>query len=231
MSHPLIVPFHVSGRAKPYSFMYFRMCARALVNYRGLVDQLNKIKNLDPSYDTLFEQVEEAAVEPIIFAGMCIEATLYDLAACLFGEEFVEHIEKLDPLGKYFVIANFVDMEAPSKSSMTYQSIQAVITARNKLVHYKSQSVFKSEPAKIINRVKKEHEQRDKGISASFQSLVLLSLHFDGNIFEELRIIPSFKKPEYWINVVPKELHEDVKQCIKMSRKERSRSKSPTRSL
>lgn len=211
--------------------MYFRMCARALVHFRSLVGQLDKIDHLDPRYDTLFEQIEEAAVGPVIFAGMCLEATLYDLAACLFGEEFIAHTEKLDPIGKYFVIAKSVDKEAPSKSCITYQSIQSLVTARNKLIHHKSQSAVESDFAKIFNRAKKEHEQHVNGIAASFRALVLLSLHFDGNILEELRIIPSFKKPAYWIEVVPKELHEDIKWCIQASLKERRRSKSPPSSL
>jgi hypothetical protein len=65
-----------------------------------------------------------------------------------------------------------------------------------------------------MSSVQKEHKQQVNGISSSFKALVLLSLHFDGNIFEELRILPSFKKPEYWNEVVPAELHEEVRWCI-----------------
>ena len=229
MSHPLIIPVNGSGRAKPNSFMYFRMCVRALVSYRHYADQLSKIEKRDPKYDSALAQVEETAVEPVIYAGMCLEATLYDLAACLFGEEFIEQIEKLDPLGKFYVVAHFVDRKPPSKASVTYQTIQAVVTARNQLIHYKSQSVIKSDIAKVISRAEKQHQQLDQGITSSFRALVLLSLYFDGNIFEELRIIPSFKKKEYWINIVPQELHEDVKWCIQASREERRRSKAQDR--
>jgi hypothetical protein len=109
---------------------------------------------------------------------------------------------------------------------VTYQTIQTVVTARNKLVHYKSQpGIDEFNIGKIMDRAKKVHDQHMHGITASFCSLVLLSLYFDGNIFEELRIIPSFKKQAYWIDIVPKELHEDVKRCINLSRQERRQRK------
>jgi hypothetical protein len=198
------------------------MCARTLVTYRQLAEQLSTIDDYDARYDETFARVEEAAVEPVIYAGMCLEATLYDLAACLFGEEFVEQTEKLDPLGKFFVLAQIVDRQPPSKASVTYQTIQAVVTARNKLVHHKSQpSPDENNIGKIMGRAKKQHNQHIQGITSSFRALVLLSLYFDGNIFEELQIIPSFKKQAYWANIIPKELHEDVRWCIQASVEER----------
>ena len=206
--------------------MYFRICAGALVRYRVLATELGKLKNLDPKYDPVFELVEQAAVEPVVFAGMCLEAALYDLGACLFGEDFAEHTDKLDPVGKFVVLAQLVDRATPSSGSITLQSIQALVSARNKLVHHKSQSAVELDFTKIIARAKREHKQHVEGISASFRALVLLSLHFDGNIFEELRILPSFKKAEYWREVVPAELHEDVKWCIQAARREKQRVKS-----
>ncbi len=221
MTHPLVVPLHVSGRSKSHALMYFRMCARSLATYKHRANQLNGLDRLDPKYDHMYSVVEEAAVEPVVYAGMCLEATLYDLAVCLFGEEFIEHTDKLDPLAKFFVLAQFVDKQPPNKASVTYQTIQTVVTARNRLVHSKSQpGIDGFNIGKVMGRAQKLHEQHMLGITSSFRSLVLLSLYFDGNIFEELRIIPSFKKQEYWVDIVPKELHEDVKWCITASRKE-----------
>lgn len=204
--------------------MYFKMCVRSLARYKFLADQLHELDHLAHGYDALLEEVEEASVEPVIFAGMCIEATLYDLAACLFGEQFIEHIDKLGPLEKFFVIAQIVDHEPPTPSSTTYQAIQAVVTARNKLVHHKSKSYIQEDITRVLGQAKKEHERHVTGVSSSFRALVLLSLYFDGNIFEELRIIPSFKKPEYWESIVPKERHEDVHWCIEASKNERLRA-------
>lgn len=223
MTYPLRVSFHASGRAKSHSFMYFKICAGSLVRYRALNDELHQLENLDPMYEAVFERVEHAALEPVVFAGMCLEAALYDLSACLFGDAFAEHTDKLDPVGKFVVLAQLVDRATPSSGSITLQSIQALVSARNKLVHHKSQPALELDFTKIIARAKKEHKQQVDGISASFRALVLLSLHFDGNIFEELRILPSFKKVEYWREIVPAELHEDVKWCIQATRRQKQR--------
>lgn len=229
MSHPLKISLHVSGRTKPYSHMYFRMCARALVQYRKLSDTLKELNELDPCYDELSDAVEEAAVLPVVFAGMCLEATLFDLAACLFGEAFAESTERLDPLGKFVVLAQCVDKQSPSKSGATYQSLHALVTARNRLVHYKSQSMIDQENiGKFMERASKLHKQHLLGIDASFRALVLLSIHFDGNIFEELRILPSFKKPEYWNSLVPEELHAEVHRCIEIGADARKACSSQT---
>ncbi len=204
--------------------MYFRMCANSLVRYRALANSLNTIHELDPKYELIFEQVEEAAVDPVIYAGMCLEATLYDLSACLFGEEFISHTDRLDPAGKFFNLAMLVDKREPDRSSATYQYIQELITARNKLVHHKSQAMHDDQLLQIMAQSDKDHQKHIRGITASFRALVLLSLYFDGNIFEELKIIPSFKKTEYWESLVPHELHNDVAWCIQASKAERERS-------
>ena len=200
--------------------MYFRMCAKSLVQYRKFAAELATLDYFAHNYDTAFERAEQAAVEPVIFAGMCLEASLFDLGACLFGQGFAEHTDKLDPIGKYVVIAQYIDRKPPDAASITLQSLQALVTARNKLVHHKSHSALEEDWTQILNRAKKTHKQHLAGIAASFRALVLLSLHFDGDIFEELRILPSFKKPEYWQSLVPSELHEDVRWCIDASRKE-----------
>src|SRR5438874_2077210 len=145
MTHPLRVQLHRSGRAKSHSFMYFRMCARALVRYRALASALEGLDQMDPQYDLIADEIEEAIVEPVVFAGMCLEATLYDLSACLCGDSFAEAIDKLDPLGKYYALAQYVDRKPPNLGGPTAQSLQAVITARNKLVHHKSQSALEFE--------------------------------------------------------------------------------------
>jgi hypothetical protein len=197
------------------------MCGLALVRYRALLTQLPKPIDGALEYENVLTRVEHASIEVVVFAGMCLEATLFDLAACLYGDEFSESIDKLDPVSKFFVIAQLVDRTAPDRSSVTVQSIQSVVQSRNRLVHHKSHSAenLDTEIGKLMERARREHDQHLRGVEASFKSLVLLSLHFDGNIFEELRILPSFKKPDFWQQVVPVALHEEVRWCIEVSRK------------
>ena len=226
MNHPLRVAFHMSGRTKSHSFMYFNMSVRALALYRKLLTAFEKLEHLDPEYDQAFTTLEEAAVLPVVLAGMCLEATLYDLGVCIFGEELVEHIDKLDPLAKYYVLASFIDKEPPSPSGVTYQNLQLLVTARNKLIHHKSHPSFGSDDfAQGMAKANKEHKKHLAGISASLRALVLLSLHFDGRIFEELRIIPSFKRKSAWSGLIPIELHPEIEWCIKASKDEAAKTK------
>lgn len=200
------------------------MCARSLVRYRNLAQQIKNLDHQDRMYDEVADRLEESAVEPVVFGGMCLEATLYDLTACLFGDTYAEQTDKLGPMGKYFVIAKYMDRQVPDTTSTTYQQLKALIAARNFLVHHKSVSYLDGDIQQVLDGTAKQHRQHVAGINASFKALVLLSLHFDGNIFEELRIIPSFKKPEYWQDLVPPELHSDVHWCIEKSRNESSQN-------
>jgi hypothetical protein len=207
------------------------MCCKALARYRSLAAELQCLDPMDNRYEALFEQAEEASVEPVIFAGMCLEATLYDLGACLFGDDFAEALDRLDPVAKFVVLAQYIDQEVPSKSTVTYQSLQALVKARNKLVHHKSQPGLSEDFSVVLGAARKEHEVHMKGVDASLKALVLLSMHFDGNIFEELRILPSFKKPEYWNELVPASLHDDVRWCMEKSAKAEHRQIAPATPL
>lgn len=224
MSHPLRVPFHASGRANSHAFMYFKMCAESLVAYRAITAKGNGLDPMSPTFEDISDRADELSVLPVIFAGMCLEATLYDLAACLFGEEFADRIDKLDPVSKFQVIARYVDRQDPPLGGSTTNAVQAVVSARNLLVHSKSLAFDLNEVGALMKKAGKSHQKKLDGIDNSLKALVLTSLHFDGNIFEELRILPSFKKDEYWVNVVPKELHPEIRWCIEASKKEKSRA-------
>lgn len=222
MTHGLKIGFHVSGRAKSHAHMYFRMCARKLVEYRWLAIELQKTDRLSIEHDELSDRVEEASIEPVVYAGMALEATLFELAVCVFGETYAERIDKLAPVAKFCDIASRVNQCEPDTSSVTVQQITALVKARNLLVHYKSMSWLEdaNEP---LTEGPKRHRVHLAGIEASFRSLVLLSCYFDGNIFEELRILPSFKQPEYWASLVPNELHQEVHWCLSASKAEAER--------
>lgn len=214
MSHPLRIPFGTSGRANSFSPRYFRMCGRSLVKYRQLARKLATLDLLDVDYDDTAEQTEESGIAAVVFGAMCLESTLYDLGACLFGDSYADHTDKLGPMGKFVVIAKYMDREVPDESQVPFQKIKALVTARNQLVHSKSLPTQEFDFQRIAASAQRQHKQLVQGINASFSALVHLSLYFDGNIFEDLRIIPSFKKQEYWVNAVPTALHEDVRKCI-----------------
>ena len=224
MSHPLRVPFHASGRANSRAFMYFKMCAESLVAYRAITSKGSGLDPMHPTFDGLNDKADELSVLPVIFSGMCLEATLYDLAACIFGEDFADRIDKLDPVSKFQVIARYIDRQDPPQGGVSTNAIQAVVTARNLLVHSKSLEGDLGEIGALMKKAGKSHQKTLDGIDNSLKALVLTSLYFDGNIFEELRILPSFKKDEYWVATAPKEFHPEIRWCIEASKKEKARA-------
>jgi hypothetical protein len=235
MQIPIIVPIHVSGRAHSNAMRYFRLAAKALIAYRNLsqiaetkVAATNCAVPLQQEVTDAIAAIEDAAVMPIILSAMCLESTLHDLGVCLYGEDFAARIDRLDPAAKFSVIKQLVDREVPSKGDVALQSIQALVTARNRLVHHKSISRDASNIEDVLKHAEKERQVQQKGIDASFRTLVLISASFDGNIFEELRILPSFKKKQYWTDQVPEALHADVQQSLAALERQRARDCSDT---
>jgi len=200
------------------------------VRYESLQEDLKKLQCTDIQSNTIQNEIKMAGISAIVFGGMSLEATLYDLSACLFEEPFAEHIDKLDPIGKFFVLNRIINGTNPDVGSVTYQSIQRLASARNKLVHHKSFSFVELDFDSIMRRALKEHTKQVDSVPDSFRALVLLSLNFDGNIFEELRILPSFRKKENWKDAIPISLHSEVNRCIEISNNESSRATVKTES-
>ena len=214
MSLPLRVPFHISGRAKPYSQLYFGLCAKALLEYRALDAKLQAIDHMKPEYESVYSLAHEASIKPIVFGAMCIEATLYDLSAAIYGEAYANEIDRVPPPQRFRRLATKIDSVEPNERLPVCTALQHLFAARKKLVHYKSKSMLSQDWTDLLNEYREDHRLHFLGIESSLRAPILLSIHFDGNIFEELRILPSFKLPEYWESAIPPALHEDVLRCI-----------------
>lgn len=220
---PIHLDLQTSGLTNSNAFRYFKTTESSLLRARDLLDCLNTDVahrlNSHETYDAIFDAAQNA----VIYSGMCIEATLYDLSLALYGKAFAEHIDRLDPLGKFFVLVRMVDRRDPESAGITYQALKIVVSERNKLVHSKSieyADLDDYEP--LINSAEERGRKLSNGVQFSYRALILLSMYFDGNIFEELRILPSFKKSEYWVHVIPAALHREVEWCAEASRRERS---------
>ena len=230
MPFPITIPILASGRAHSNAMRYFRLCANALVVYRSAYNTaesraktIDDENPLDDQTTYLFEAVEDAAVLPVVLGAMCLESALFDLGSCLYGDEFAARIDKLDAPAKFSVIKQLVDREEPDAGSITHQTMRSLAIARNRLIHHKSIPFHDFNIGKVIEHTRREREVQRSGIDASFRSLVFLSTSFDGNIFEELQILPSFKREEYWKTVVPIALHKDVRWCLQANTRQRAR--------
>lgn len=226
---PIHLELHTSGLTGSNSFRYFKTTESSLLRARKLLEQFNEEAGRGPNADQTYDELFDAAQNAVIYSGMCIEATLFDLSLVLFGKSFAEHIDRLDPLGKFFVLVRLLERRDPKSNGITYQALRTVVGERNKLVHSKSleyASLDDFEP--LIDHAEQRGRKLSNGVKFSYRALVLLSMYFDGNIFEELRILPSFKKPEYWQQIVPADLHSEVAWCAEASQRERGGAASDT---
>lgn len=218
---PIYLELHTSGLTRSNSYDYFKTTGSSLLTAKTLLEQFNAAKKFDLRTDGIYDELFSAAQNAIIYSGMCIEATLFDLSLALFGRTFAEHIERLDPLGKFFVLARLIYRQDPGTSGVTYQALKTVIGERNKLVHSKSVEYINFDDLEpLVEGAERQGDKLNHALTNSYRALILLSMFFDGNIFEELRILPSFKKPEYWENIIPTALHSEISWCAQASAKE-----------
>ena len=224
---PIHLDLHISGLTGSNAYRYFKTTESSFLVARELVDQFSAASDYSQNKDDLYDSIFNATQRAIIYSGMCIEATLFDLSLALFGKSLATHVERLDPLGKFFVLARLVNQRDPSTSGITYQALKTVVGERNKLVHSKSTEYADLDDlSPLIEGAERQGANLNRGLTYSYRSLVLLSMFFDGNIFEELRILPSFKKPDYWRSVIPAALHDEIHWCSRASKRERLPGKS-----
>ena len=73
----------------------------------------------------LYEKRERAAAIAITFAGMCVEAFMYDYAATHLGDNYAKsHTDKLDVCSKILVLPRLACGKEIDKSSEVYSRIK-----------------------------------------------------------------------------------------------------------
>jgi hypothetical protein len=87
-----------------------------------------------------YSQMEKGVIKCIVFSAMCVESFLNDYAAMRMGDsDFYDNFDKLKPIGKFQLIANFVLKSEFDKSKSYYSLLKDLFRLRNGFVHNKSQ--------------------------------------------------------------------------------------------
>ncbi len=88
---------------------FYNICEDAYSRFLGLDEALKTYKGDSEERVDLERIGLELGVKTIVFAGMCLEAAIYDYASIQLGDKFVKkHFEKLDLLSKWIIIPKFV---------------------------------------------------------------------------------------------------------------------------
>jgi hypothetical protein len=170
---------------------------------------------LDPGRGELEARELSEGITAIVFAGMCIEAALFDLTAITLGNEFAEQIGKLDSVAKLAVLVRVLGGETLDKGSLPCQMLKKLIQARNKLVHYKSKPWPGGPFEELIARAIKASKRFVSDIEDSYRAVVLFSLQLDSSLGGTGGVIRSFKHASSWKNSVPTILHPCIIDCVK----------------
>ena len=133
-------------------FIYYKICSDTCVLLREfrskvqkIIDSMNKgdVSDWFEKVGPLLDKEEKQESIIIAFAAICLEACIWDYAACQTSKRYTEnHLEKLDFVSKWVIIPELLcgsDItKAKTNSTCLLDRLRKLATKRNALVHSKS---------------------------------------------------------------------------------------------
>lgn len=188
-------------------------------SYDKFVELSRVIENRDePEYDPDFDEVctqrDIAGVETIVFAAMCFESAIYDYAADHLGDTYVkEHLDKLDVLSKWVLIMRLVAGYEFQKSHAPYAALKGLVSARNKLVHSKSEPFDFENMEKQVDGLIMAQERRHQAIHNAYRAIVLVSVDIEAKLGPLNNPLSSFDPSVALMREIPPNLARTVAEC------------------
>ena len=133
-----------------------------------------------------------AGVETIVFSAMCFEAAIFDYAAWQLGDSYAkDHLEKLDVIAKWIIVPKLVCQAEIRKDRAPFARFKQLITARNHLVHHKSEP-FKFGDIEQLNKLERENRKFVEDVHNAVRALVLMSFEMEVLIGPIHNPLPSY---------------------------------------
>ncbi|WP_144408823.1 hypothetical protein [Chromobacterium vaccinii] len=127
---------------------------------------------------SLEKQSLNLGIKSIVFAGMTVEAAIYDMGAIHLGDKFSNnYLDKMDILTKWIIIPKLISGKEVRQGFAPYARLKQLIKARNKLVHHKSCELKVSK--ELAEKIEKESEEFIDDVHNSYRALVMLSLEME----------------------------------------------------
>lgn len=139
------------------------------------------------------DRLRQAGIQTIVFAAMCAEAAVFDLAAIHLGDGYAEqHLDKLDLVSKWVVVPQLICGKSIRLNGSAANSLRAMVKARNFLVHHRSLP-FDPDSATTAN-VRKKWAAFPETVHLSYRALVHLSLEVNDVLGVPVGVLPPFEK-------------------------------------
>lgn len=227
MPAPLITP--EGGRIGAMQRIYYTMCEDAFLDCSRIAAAQSALPPDEVHWSeedfVLNRRALTSSISCIVFAGMCLEAAIYDYAGWHLPEDVIDGLEKMDFIKKWLVIPFLVCGQSLPKGGVAYNALKELTALRNKLIHSKSRPLARPEQlkAQIEDADRNEAIVRD-GYIAAMKAIICVSLQFDQSFTNTINPLPHFGRAaeSAWTFVprdVPAEVHALISECRRSIRK------------
>ena len=184
-------PVETAARVKTLHFTFGHACMSAYENFLALLETPYESDDTEEPYGSEHDGLI-SGVQTIVFSAMCFEAAIYDYAAWQLGDAYAQdHLEKLDVVAKWIVVPKLVCQVDIRKDRAPFARFKQLITARNRLVHHKSEPLKFNNTAQI-ERLEKENIKFVDDVHNAFRALVLMSFEMDHLLGAMYNPLPSY---------------------------------------
>lgn len=210
------IPRQTFARIKTLTYLYADACGRGYDDFLEYTDRIREIGEVeyDPKLDEAERRRDIAGLQAIVFAAMCFESAIYEYAANHLGDSYVqEHLDKLDVLSKWLVVLRVVAGYEMRKDRAPYGALKALISARNRLVHSKSEPIDFDNIESQLARVRADSEKHNAAVHNAYRALLLMSMDLDAAIGVENNPLPCYDPKVALPLEIPTRLKSAFYQC------------------
>ena len=212
----MAIPRRNFARIKTFTTVYADACCRGYDEFLNCSAQIADIGEVeyDPELDEASHRCDIAGLQVIVFSAMCFESAIYEYAADHLGDSYVqEHLDKLDILSKWVVVPRLVAGYEIRKDRAPYGALKALIAARNRLVHSKSEPIKFDKIEGQLERMHAEAEKHTAAIHNAYRALLLMSMELDAAIGVGSNPLPCYDPRFSLLLEIPPRLRPAFNQC------------------
>jgi len=166
----------------------------------------------------LEKQAKDFAIKAIVFAAMSVESAINDYAGKHLGDKYYQqHLASLDLISKWVIIPRLVCERSLDKSGAAYNALKTLVSARNRLVHNKSEEINIIDVHVFMKKQEKILDDFERDFNSSLKALYLLSMEMDfvvGQMQNPLGTLDSAFNPSVEVPELAKELFKNCKDTV-----------------